>query len=490
MTLQEPESSLITPLLDKDSSDVDLPWSYCGNFIIALEDEFRIVRLAAVQAMCVFSLASLRFANCALSFFVDSFQDENNKVQVASFAALKEIYQRHQLVVPASHLEAILSHLDDNEPETRKVVCDLLAVVGVHDLEGLLRLVRCVPLALNKYPQEGPIFVRMLLAFGNRNSQLVSQAAPRLLKIDKFFLNPEPKIEDAGYLVRLVVILAALGVLPEMEHALPDYVFRHYHYLRAKYPKEMPNYWGCRFHSRLFATPASSVVVTIGKETWSSIFERLRRIINLQRQGAQYKDALECLKLNLLFQEEKDLLTRTWCRFLLRIVDGIQDSPDFQVHSLLLAFEGPEASFLNNLLLYFQGDLSHPPPRVETITLRELSVTFDAFSHGTEKSPLKSMRLAPLLFPIKGRLNYRTLCHLGLSVAIPGQKEEYWEEMVVNSELMVSCNLKLFPKLLAHLELGKHRLYLTVKVLHQSCGLACHIGGPAFLWIDLIPSPE
>lgn len=493
LTLQRAENQLILPLLNKDCSEVDLPWSFCGNFIIALEDEFRLVRLAAIQAMRSFALASGEFADKALECFVDSLQDENNKVRVASFAALVEIYQAHQSsFAPLSHLEAILSHLDDHEAETRHVVRELLAHVRIHELEGLLRLVRCVPLAMNRHPQEGSRFVAMLVAFGGRNSGVVYQGAQRLLKVDKFFMNPEPRIEDLGYLVRLIVILAAMDDQHEMEAAVPSYVFRHYHYLRAKYPAEIPNYWGHRLHPRLFES-SPPLDEARDRTQLSPFIDRLQRIIERKRQGLEYVDALASLWMNLRYAEHGAASTSPLCKFMLRVAEGLkeQERVEASIHAALLGFEGPGTTVLHELAAYLEGTKDGGLPALQSLTeMWELVATLEETGSGSAKAPLKTRRQFPLLVPIKGRLNRPTSRSLLLAVEIPGREETYVEKMFVTPDLIVCCNLKIFPHYLAGLAPGPSKLSLSVRVTNATSDLSCRISTTYPLWIDIAPSPR
>ncbi|KAJ8933176.1 hypothetical protein NQ318_006470 [Aromia moschata] len=77
-------------VLDADSISL-MSSGACGAFVHGLEDEFLEVRSAAVESLCQLSISNPQFANMALDFLVDMFNDEIEDVRMKSIDSLRMI---------------------------------------------------------------------------------------------------------------------------------------------------------------------------------------------------------------------------------------------------------------------------------------------------------------------------------------------------------------------------------------------------------------
>lgn len=261
-------------------SRFSLPWCFRGNFILALEDEYKRVRLAAVRAAREHAMRSVVFAGRALEFFVDSFQDEASIVRVAALEAATQVLGKSQIECSQAHLEAILAHLDDAEEDSRASTRAAIAMLsGLHEGELVLKIARCFPLAIQKFPGEAAAHYEALCSMGGRNASLVGELVPRLLKTDKFFLIPEPNVEDVTYNVRLALVLGALNELPDLLAALPPFVPRHYHYLSIRYPGALPSFRdGHALEDTFWKVSTIATAPEVVEEAQKSLVHQLARI--------------------------------------------------------------------------------------------------------------------------------------------------------------------------------------------------------------------
>ncbi|KAJ3107330.1 hypothetical protein HK100_003607 [Physocladia obscura] len=108
-----------------------IPSSACGVFIHGCEDEFEIVRIAAVgvirlHAMCELSLQSQNFAIAAFDFLIDMFNDEMQRVRLTAIRNLKRIGHRFPLFLNENQLQTMLLALDDVNMTMRTVGYEIM----------------------------------------------------------------------------------------------------------------------------------------------------------------------------------------------------------------------------------------------------------------------------------------------------------------------------------------------------------------------------
>lgn len=225
--------------IDKQSGKEE-EWCPAGAFVIALEDQFKAVRTAAIESICRLSIASAAFAGASKHLIIDAFNDEDEEVRLLTVQGLLKICQRHNLTFELDHLESALCLLDDGQAALRQAVRHVLTWFDIPDGESLLKTLRCLNVALIKYPGEVLEASRCVASLGKKHSELVRNCLVQLLKLDKFFMIPEPKIEDVYYQLKAVLIYNAVGEDAELAADLPEFMLRHHCYFRLKFRDLVP----------------------------------------------------------------------------------------------------------------------------------------------------------------------------------------------------------------------------------------------------------
>lgn len=443
--------------------EVSLPWSFCGAFIIALEDEFEVVRLSVVEAIKQLGLKSDVFSKKAVDFLVDAFQDETTSVRIAAFNALTSIIAEHSIIISLSHIESILSHLDDTEIDSRRAVRALLAQVKFDTEEKLLKMLRCVPLALHKYHREEGEFFHCLFTVGKRNAELVATCCGRLVKADKFFLIHEPKIEDQTYTVRLAVVIGALFVNPVFMDAIPSFVFRHYHYLRAKYPDSVPEFYGQALHGSFYKESMVHIPPINADKLQSELCQSIERV--LQCKDCFSNEQIDILLDNIEYNEVE--FTDGFQQLLLSLIRH----RDISIRELLLKFEKGSEESMSALLA--------TPPRIVIDTLVvPLQAKLNPWPF-TADNPYVSTGICPLFKAITGIINHTPSKDIVLDITL-GDHDTLQVPMFTNKSTGdISCMVKI-PT--ADLSVSLHRV--TFQVLAIDGDVSCSISEPYQVYIN------
>ncbi|KAJ3351695.1 hypothetical protein HDU83_008722 [Entophlyctis luteolus] len=169
----------------------------CGVFVHGCEDEFEVVRIAAIDALCELSLQSQPFATSAFDFLVDMFNDEMQRVRLTAIRNLKRIALRFQLTLNENQLHTVLLALDDLDPNMRLAGYELLGVKA---------------------------FVS-------------DELKDRLLNLDKRYLPKEVDLDNVKHITYLILIFNAGFTDPTILQNMPQYTFKQVYFLNAKYPQ-------------------------------------------------------------------------------------------------------------------------------------------------------------------------------------------------------------------------------------------------------------
>lgn len=334
------------PTPSEDLALTELPWTYCGSFVVALEDEFEMVRLAVIDAMKRMASVSSTFALASTDFLLDAFQDESTTVKIAALQTLRSVYELHGMPASQAQLEGTLAHQDDTDERSRQAARSLLASLRLTGGEELARVVKCLANAMSKYWGEAEAYATSLCQLGARNADLVAEhASSHLVHTDRYFLAVEPKIEDYAYQVRLLLILGALPSQPEMIRTLPSFVKNHYHFVRLRYPRAVPSLQGHpELHQFVYKTPLSSSS-TMSKELLQVLRAALlTKALPVTIQTGQNRERLRMILLYNVCQFVPD-----FCRLLLDLL-ALETVSVQRVEHLLLRYIKVEGRLREALL--------------------------------------------------------------------------------------------------------------------------------------------
>lgn len=224
-------------LLDADSISL-MSSGACGAFVHGLEDEFLEVRSAAVESLCQLSISNPQFANMALDFMVDMFNDEIEDVRLKAIDSLRLISEH--IILRDDQLETILGALEDFSQDVREGLHRMLASCRMSTTAGLKICVEKLLDNLKKYPHDRRSTFRCLQSIGAKHPELVVPLVPHFLNIHPFFDTAEPDVENPHYICLLILILNAAKNSLTITPLLEPHILRHYSYLRDTMTEFVP----------------------------------------------------------------------------------------------------------------------------------------------------------------------------------------------------------------------------------------------------------
>eukprot|EP01119_Soliformovum_irregulare_P018108 TRINITY_DN5496_c0_g1_i3.p1 TRINITY_DN5496_c0_g1~~TRINITY_DN5496_c0_g1_i3.p1 ORF type:complete len:936 (-),score=298.92 TRINITY_DN5496_c0_g1_i3:291-2894(-) len=228
----KPEDILIT-------DDALMDTGAIGVFIQGLEDEFFEVREATVESIGELSMRSLDFAQKAVDFLVDMFNDEIESVVVNAINCLKKLGNRVRLTEDQLHI--VLSTVQDSSSHVRVSLHQLLKTTVMTSITCLHATTSALLANLTRYPKDVDTTFEALKSLGERHSSYTEFIIEDLLRIDSRFLTQEYHPDDVYFIGVLIVILNASTINKSILALLPKYIFRHTHYLKDKYPSYFPD---------------------------------------------------------------------------------------------------------------------------------------------------------------------------------------------------------------------------------------------------------
>ncbi|VEN55059.1 unnamed protein product [Callosobruchus maculatus] len=224
-------------LLDAESINL-MSSGACGAFVHGLEDEFLEVRSAAVESLCQLSICNPFFAEMALDFLVDMFNDEIEDVRLKAIDSLRMISEH--IVLRDDQLETILGALEDFSQEIREGLHQMLASCKMSTSDGLKMCVEKLLDNLKRYPQDKRSIFKSLQRVGSQHPELVWHLVPQFLNIHPFFDTAEPDVENPQYICLLILIFNAAQYSRTIIPLLEPHHLRHYLYLRDTMTQYVP----------------------------------------------------------------------------------------------------------------------------------------------------------------------------------------------------------------------------------------------------------
>lgn len=222
-----------------------VPDSACGLFVHGMEDEFERVRLACMRAIFCHTLtASIAVIESVVDPIIDAFNDDAASVRLAALQTLTSICIIHRVRLDAERVELSLHLLIDIQPEIRIAVQNLLSVALLSDPECIRLAFKGFGRCLLRYPDDVVLLMATSSKIGANHISFIIELIPSLLRIDKFFVPAEPRVEDSNYLLVLSALLNAVHADTSIADHLPGFIFKQFHYIRAKHSHCIPSFRG------------------------------------------------------------------------------------------------------------------------------------------------------------------------------------------------------------------------------------------------------
>jgi hypothetical protein len=240
-----PDGDVVISLEDTESDSL-LYTGVVGTFVLALEDQFQSVRLAAVtaiQEICSQKNKSISielFARTALSHLINMFSDDIDQVRQISIEAVAQLGANGFIILNEEQLQIILVLLEDQNASIRFSMHKLLGVIKLSNATCLHAAIRALLTTnLTKYPEDLLLIYKCLQKLGKNHAQFVELLVEELLRLERYLLLPEQSVDDLYYTGILIVIMNAMSKNSNIIGHLPRHVYsRHYEYLKSKYHRE------------------------------------------------------------------------------------------------------------------------------------------------------------------------------------------------------------------------------------------------------------
>ncbi|KAJ6241747.1 hypothetical protein M0813_00451 [Anaeramoeba flamelloides] len=210
-----------------------------GIFVQGLEDEKKEVRLAALDAIETISERSIEFGKRSINYVVYMIGDEIDQVRVQAINCLYKITSATSLTY--DRLVLVLIGLGDTSPQIRRSIRNLIKTFSQLDIKSLNFLIDSLLLNLKLYPMDELEVYQALAVVGSRNPDVVEILVLNLLMLNTSFMTHEPNPDNGNYLARLILVLNSAVYNKKILQLLPDYIFRHYQFLKDKYKDCFPN---------------------------------------------------------------------------------------------------------------------------------------------------------------------------------------------------------------------------------------------------------
>ena len=205
-----------------------MPRRACGALVHALEDEYRSVRMAAlecIKAHCI----SQDFSNAVIRTLVDTMSDESDDVRLRAMQVLLDVCSMHRIELPFEDVQAILCIIDDRDPVFRGAARGILSRAYLPSTDAIKKCIQCAAYEMQRFRHEKDKVLSMCASIARNHPD-------GLLSLNLYANNgsPEPSIEDDGHRIRAVMWLLACKA--KSITSLPDIVTKHRAYLLTRFP--------------------------------------------------------------------------------------------------------------------------------------------------------------------------------------------------------------------------------------------------------------
>lgn len=355
------DANVLLMSLDKQSKS-EGDWCAAGAFVLALEDQFASVRLAAIDSITRLSLGSARFSAEARRLLVDAFNDEAEEVRLAAVQGLCSVCSAGERL-QGDQVQPALGLLDDTSDAIRSGARSLLLVCRVDDEEMLGRTVSCLHAVLLKYPQDLDEIMRTAAELAVQSAPEAQHCFLSLLRLTPFHANAEPRTDNLLYNLKMVMILnTAIGA-----EELPEWACRHHSYFRIRWPRLVPAV-------PLLQAPAQGPDAPSPSRLLGAVCRSLhaahseQRVVELKRMLRLCEDSMD----------RPGCSAAPLCQMLVYIVDRVLTAERRalleEVSCLFSPVPEPVSAWLLHGTPWLQGGLEQLP-RIERLTARVVEPT-------------------------------------------------------------------------------------------------------------------
>ncbi|CAG8591966.1 4838_t:CDS:10, partial [Paraglomus brasilianum] len=208
----------------------------CGAFVHGLEDEYQDVRYATIDSICELCMHNSTFAEKAVDFLVDMFHDEIDSVRLNAINSLRKISTNTEIVFNREQLTIALSVLDDADPTVRESTHGLLRAVRLAERDMVMKLIEIMKNNVTRYPEDQLSIYQCFRDFGAKHNDFIEYLVPVFFTLEQGFKPVEKHVDDPKHIGHVIMTFNAAHSNSKILEIIPDYLWRHYTYLRDKFP--------------------------------------------------------------------------------------------------------------------------------------------------------------------------------------------------------------------------------------------------------------
>uniref|UniRef100_A0A7S1PHF7 Integrator complex subunit 4/Protein SIEL C-terminal Ig-like domain-containing protein n=1 Tax=Percolomonas cosmopolitus TaxID=63605 RepID=A0A7S1PHF7_9EUKA len=175
-----------------------------GAFVLALEDEYQVVRMAAISSICQLSFTTEQFSKLSIDFVLEMFNDDIDSVRVFAIQTLSKIGTFIRFNEEQLHIALTL--LEDASIEIRQSVREFISLVRLASATCLQAAFYALSACLKRNPQDEHAIFVSLKCLGQNHPHLTSLVVEDLLQLDRVILKPRKHVEDPYYVAAMILV--------------------------------------------------------------------------------------------------------------------------------------------------------------------------------------------------------------------------------------------------------------------------------------------
>lgn len=193
-----------------------------GALVLGLEDEWEAVRLEAVRVINYFGQEDSEFKQKGSEVILYCIGDESERVRRECLKTLVQWNWKIPLDLEVS--DFLLPLVLDSVECVRNMILRLIQDSVIEHATVLVRLLRVLGKYVSAFPSEEDRIFSILKVISRGTRQLVLEAMPALLKVERFMVPQEQRIEEPMYrVVAFMLLITGLNDTKVWE-SLPKYL--------------------------------------------------------------------------------------------------------------------------------------------------------------------------------------------------------------------------------------------------------------------------
>ena len=219
---QPPTTSTKIQLIEKTVSVNGFDLDTAGALILGLEDEWEAVRLESLNVIASFAQADIEFQSKASEVVLYCIGDESERVRRMCLKML--VGWQWSINMEVEVADFLLPLVLDSIECVRDMVLQLISLSVIEHATVLVRILRTLGKYVIAYPLEESRVYQLLRHVSKGTLDLVLEVIPTLLRVERFMVPQEQRIEEPMYRVVAFMLLVSGMSDPRVWECLPKYL--------------------------------------------------------------------------------------------------------------------------------------------------------------------------------------------------------------------------------------------------------------------------